>query len=174
MLHAMEPTPDLQPEDDPQTLAVTPSFHVLGFKVGGTHFGLRVEDVREVVALGNAGPSSGLELTVVPGVDLPFRGVLMLRRRSVPVLDLRAFFGLPSTHGSAFRPRILIVEHTPFIVGIQTDEISGIEAWAFDATDQKSNLPAPLQPFCEHAVDLQGHLCALLDVHTLLESIAIR
>lgn len=171
---AMNTTPEPQPDDDPQTLAVTPSFHVLGFEVGGTHFGLRVEDVREVVALGQSGPASGLELTAIPGVDLPFRGVVMLRRKTIPILDLRAFFELPSSSGSAFRPRVVVVEHGNFVVGIQCDGISGIDAWPYAAPDLTSDLPDPIRPYCELAIEHQGRLHVLLDVPTLLDSIAIR
>ncbi|MCA1822735.1 MAG: chemotaxis protein CheW [Frankia sp.] len=51
------------------------------FSIGGHDYATRVDQVREVVRLA--------ELVALPGMQAPFAGVLDLRGRSLPVIDVR-------------------------------------------------------------------------------------
>lgn len=156
------------------SMQAEPTFRVFGFRVGEMQLGIRVELVREVVALGSSGPASGLQLTQIPGVESPIRGVVMLRRQAVAIVDLAAFFDVRSDRPSDFRPRVLVVNHEGDAVGLLADEVLGIDAWP-DGTDDRLDAIAPiLRPYAQRARVEAGSATALLDVATLLETIAIR
>lgn len=60
---------------------------VLVFEVAGRRFGLPVPCVRELVR--------AVTVVAVPGLPAAVEGVIDLRGRVVPVLDLRGYLGLP-------------------------------------------------------------------------------
>ncbi len=60
---------------------------ILVFEVHGQQFGLRSEDVLEVLRAAT--------LTPMPNVPRAIEGLLNLRGRAVPVLNTRAMFGFP-------------------------------------------------------------------------------
>ena len=58
----------------------------LTFHLGGSHYGVPIREVREVVRL--------CPITVVPNMPPQVRGVINLRGAVLPVFDLRARFGM--------------------------------------------------------------------------------
>lgn len=58
----------------------------LGFRLGGETYGLEIGVVQEIVGM--------LPVTRVPGAPAHVRGVVNLRGRVVPVVDLRSLFGM--------------------------------------------------------------------------------
>jgi len=61
----------------------------LTFQLGREEFGIRVLKVREIMGI--------LEITAVPQTPPHVKGVVNLRGKVVPVIDLRLKFGLPAT-----------------------------------------------------------------------------
>src|SRR6516165_513989 len=59
----------------------------LTFQLGNEEFGIRVLKVREIMGI--------QEITTVPQTPVHIRGVINLRGKVVPVIDLRLKFGLP-------------------------------------------------------------------------------
>src|SRR5262249_28939229 len=60
----------------------------LTFQLGNEEFGIRVLKVREIMAI--------QEITAVPQTPAHIKGVINLRGKVVPVIDLRLKFGLPA------------------------------------------------------------------------------
>ena len=60
----------------------------LGFRLGGETFGLDIAVVQEICSLP--------PVTRIPGTSAHVRGVVNLRGRVVPVVDLRVLFGMES------------------------------------------------------------------------------
>lgn len=63
-----------------------PPGRYLTFHLGGSHYGVPIREVREVVRL--------CPITVVPNMPEHVRGVINLRGAVLPVFDLRARFGM--------------------------------------------------------------------------------
>jgi purine-binding chemotaxis protein CheW len=63
-------------------------FHVLVFEVGGRRFGLPAHDVQQLLR--------AAALTPLPRAPAIVKGIINLRGRAVPVLDVRGRFGLAS------------------------------------------------------------------------------
>jgi len=82
--------------------------------LSGEHYGFAVEDVLEV--LKEAG------LTPLPGTASFWLGLINLRGRLAPVLDLRAYLGLaPMPSGQP--GRIIIAEQAGLLAGLLVDDV---------------------------------------------------
>lgn len=86
------------------------------FQLGDEEYGLAVERVREVVKADR--------ITRVPGAPPYVRGVINLRGRVVPVIDLRQRLGLGAA--SVERARIMVVEDGQALVGMLVDRASEV------------------------------------------------
>ncbi|MDO9694985.1 MAG: chemotaxis protein CheW [Candidatus Latescibacteria bacterium] len=71
-----------------QDTAAVATRRCLGFRLGGETFGLDIAVVQEICGLP--------PVTRIPGTSAHIRGVVNLRGRVVPVVDLRVLFGMES------------------------------------------------------------------------------
>ena len=58
---------------------------IVGFRVGNETFGVPIQSVHEIVRM--------MEITNVPDVPIYIEGVINLRGKIIPVIDLRKRFG---------------------------------------------------------------------------------
>ena len=93
----------------------------LTFALSNEEFGIRVLKVREIMGL--------QEITAVPQTPAHVKGVINLRGRVVPVIDLRLKFGLPQAEYSQ-RTCIIVTqvqgESGPLMMGIVVDGVSEV------------------------------------------------
>jgi purine-binding chemotaxis protein CheW len=93
----------------------------LGFQLGEETYAIEILKVREIIGL--------LEITPVPKSASHFRGVVNLRGKIVPVLDMRDKFGMPQVE--ARRENCIITVEIagpqgPLLVGILVDAVSEV------------------------------------------------
>lgn len=105
--------------DDHQTSAATQTTDYaagkyLIFALGEEEYGLEVLAVREIVSL--------LPLTSVPRTPDYVKGVMNLRGKVIPVIDLRAKFGLPAA-ASDRQTAIVVVEIQDSLAGVLVDRV---------------------------------------------------
>jgi purine-binding chemotaxis protein CheW len=97
----------------------------LTFIIGKEEFGVSVLKVREIMGV--------QDITALPQTPLYLKGVINLRGKITPVIDLRLKFGLP---GIDYTPRtcIIVVQamgtSAPVLIGIVVDEVSEVLAIA--------------------------------------------
>lgn len=93
----------------------------LTFHLGSEEFGVRVLKVREIMGL--------QEITAVPQTPAHFRGVINLRGKVIPVVDLRLKFGLQSAEYGQ-RTCIIVTQVQgdagPILVGVIVDGVSEV------------------------------------------------
>lgn len=93
----------------------------LTFVLANEEYGLPVQRVREIVRM--------LQVTPVPHTPRHVIGVVNLRGRVVPVVDLRRRFGTPAAEGVE-RPCLVVVEvgarDARTLVGLVVDEVSEV------------------------------------------------
>jgi purine-binding chemotaxis protein CheW len=65
----------------------------LTFRLGGEEFGIRIRHVREIIGMQN--------ITAVPGTPAHLKGVINLRGKIIPVVDLRTRFRFPESSFTA-------------------------------------------------------------------------
>ena len=93
----------------------------LVFELGREEFGIRVLKVREIMGI--------QDITAVPQTPAHVKGVINLRGKVIPVVDLRLKFGLPEQEYTQ-RTCIIVVqvqgEAGPMLMGIVVDGVAEV------------------------------------------------
>lgn len=133
---------------------------VVGFRIGNETFGVRIGSVREIVRVP--------EITTVPSAPATVEGVINLRGKIIPVMDLRKRFGHVDIQPNK-KNRILVVELQNKLVGLIVNAASEV------LKIPPSEIEAPGSVFAEGESSyvtgvgkLKGRLIILLDVSKLL------
>jgi purine-binding chemotaxis protein CheW len=134
---------------------------VVGFRIGRETFGLPISIVREIVRVP--------EITSVPNAPDYIEGVINLRGRIIPVVDLRKRFGEPVNEPSK-KHRIVVVEIESRRIGLLVNSASEV------LKIPPSEIEAPNNVFQEGELDyitgvgkLRGRLVILLDLSRILQ-----
>ena len=134
---------------------------VVGFRIGNETFGVRIGSVREIVRVP--------EITAVPSAPETVEGVINLRGKIIPVMDLRKRFGQADIQPDK-KNRILVVELDNKLVGLIVNAASEVLKLA------PSEIEAPGSLFAEGESGyvtgvgkLKGRLIILLDIAKLLQ-----
>jgi purine-binding chemotaxis protein CheW len=134
---------------------------VVGFRIGRETFGLPISIVREIVRVP--------EITSVPNAPDYIEGVINLRGRIIPIVDLRKRFG-----DTSFEPnkknRIVVVELESRAIGLIVNSASEV------LRIRPSEIDEPHNVFKEGELNyitgigkLNGRLVILLDLNKVLE-----
>ncbi len=134
---------------------------VVGFRIGDETFGVRISAVREIVRVP--------EITTVPNAPDYIEGVINLRGKIIPVMDLRKRFGIKNVEPNK-KNRILVVELENKVLGLIVNSASEV------LKIPPSEIEMPSSMFQEGEVSyvtgvgkLQGRLVILLDIGKLLQ-----
>src|SRR5713226_7471908 len=90
---------------------------VVGFRIGNETYGVRIAAVREIVRVP--------EITSVPNAPDTIEGVINLRGKIIPVMDLRKRFGQADVQHDK-KNRILVVELDHKLVGLIVNAASEV------------------------------------------------
>src|SRR5438876_7749776 len=85
------------------------ALQVVGFRIGNETYGVRIASVREIVRVP--------EITAVPSAPELIEGVINLRGKIIPVMDLRKRFGQTQIQPDK-KNRILVVELENKLIGL--------------------------------------------------------
>jgi purine-binding chemotaxis protein CheW len=133
---------------------------VVGFRIGNETFGVRIASVREIVRVP--------EITAVPSAPETIEGVINLRGKIIPVMDLRKRFG-QSDIQSDKKNRILVVELDNKLVGLIVNAASEVLKIAPSEIEAPGNLFAEGESSYVTGVGkLKGRLIIILDITKLL------
>jgi len=139
---------------------------VVGFRIGRETFGLPISVVREIVRVP--------EITSVPNVPDYVEGVINLRGRIIPVLDLRKRFGEKSVQSDR-KNRIVVVEFENRGIGLLVHSASEV------LKVPPSEIEAPQNVFQDGessyisgVAKLKGRLVILLHLSRLLQAGELR
>jgi purine-binding chemotaxis protein CheW len=142
-------------------LSMEKDLQVVGFRIGNETFGVRIGSVREIVRVP--------EITAVPSAPDTVEGVINLRGKIIPVMDLRKRFGHVDIQPDK-KNRILVVELENKLVGLIVNAASEV------LKIPPSEIEPPGSVFAEGESSyvtgvgkLKGRLIILLDVSKLLQ-----
>ncbi len=134
---------------------------IVGFRIGGETYGVRISAVREIVRVP--------EITAVPNAPESIEGVINLRGKIIPVMDLRKRFGQSSVQADK-KNRILVVELQDRLLGLIVNSASEV------LKIPPSEIESPGTMFSEGESSyvtgvgkLAGRLIILLDIAKLLQ-----
>lgn len=139
---------------------------IVGFRIGRETFGLPIGIVREIVRVP--------EITSVPNAPEYIEGVINLRGRIIPVVDLRKRFGQEATTLNN-KSRIVVVELNGRSVGLIVNSASEVLRLP------PSEIEQPNTVFQEGELDyltgvgkIKGRLIILLDINRILQRAELR
>jgi purine-binding chemotaxis protein CheW len=133
---------------------------VVGFRIGNETFGVHIGSVREIVRVP--------EITAVPSAPETVEGVINLRGKIIPVMDLRKRFGQTEIQADK-KNRILVVELNNKLVGLIVNAASEVLKIAPSEIEAPGNLFAEGESgYVTGVGKLKGRLIILLDIAKLL------
>ena len=136
----------------------------LSFRLGKDEFAIQVLRVREIMGL--------QEVTVVPQTPAYLKGVMSLRGRAIPVIDLKLKLGMPETEPSARTSTVVVhveSEGGRLLMGIVVDTIA--EVLTLKSGEFENPVPTGyemLAPFLLGVAKIKGRAKFLLDINLVL------
>jgi len=91
--------------------------HLVTFQLGREEYGIEIASVQEIIR--------ATDITPVPGAPGHVRGVINLRGKIIPVVDLRKRFALPEIETSDAQ-RIIVIELGVKRIGMLVDSVSQV------------------------------------------------
>ena len=142
----------------------------LTFMVGKEEFGVAVLKVREIMGM--------QDVTSLPLTPSFLKGVLNLRGKVTPVIDLRLKFGLPGIDTTE-RTCIVVVqvqgESTTIVIGIVVDEVSEVLTMASGDIEDTPDFGADVATdYILGIARIKGKVKILLDIDRVLSSQDLR
>jgi len=136
----------------------------LVFHLGNEEFGIRVLKVREIMGV--------QDITVVPHTPAHVKGVINLRGKVIPVVDLRLKFGLPEIEYTQ-RTCIIVVqvpgEAGTVLMGIVVDGVAEVlNLVASDIEDTPDFGQGTATPYLLGMAKIKGNVKILLDIDQVM------
>jgi purine-binding chemotaxis protein CheW len=142
----------------------------LTFQLGREEFAIRVLKVREIMGI--------QDITAVPQTPAHVRGVINLRGKVVPVVDLRLKFGLPEIE---YTPRTCIIvvqvqlDESTLLMGLVVDGVSeALTLAAGDIEDTPEFGSGVSTPYLLGMAKSKGKVKILLDIDEVLNTQELR
>ena len=138
----------------------------LVFELGREEFGIRVLKVREIMGI--------QDITAVPQTPAHVKGVINLRGKVIPVVDLRLKFGLPEQEYTQ-RTCIIVVqvqgEAGPMLMGIVVDGVAEVlNLAAADIEDTTDFGDGTATPYLLGMAKVKDKVKILLEIDRVLTS----
>lgn len=139
---------------------------IVPLRVGGMWVAVPALAAVEIVS-----PRDPLPLPLAPA-HVP--GLVSLRGRAVPLLDLARFLQLDGAEQSGGFPRLVLVEQADMRVAVWADQVLGVIAAGELVVRDTSVACGLLQQFAIGELDAPFGIVTMLDVDALLEAARVR
>ncbi len=150
-------------QESPQettTSEATGTIQIVSFRLAEETFGVQITKVREIILM--------CDITRVPQTPHYVKGLINLRSTVIPVIDLRALFGLPEGEQTA-DSRIMVLQVGTKTVGIVVDGVDEVLRIAQDQIAPPPPTVASLgNEYLNGLVKLEEQLLILLDIDKIL------
>ncbi|MFA8342276.1 MAG: chemotaxis protein CheW [Rhodothermaceae bacterium] len=138
---------------------------LVSFKVGTEEFGVNILRVQEINRM--------MDITRVPDTPDFIEGIINLRGRIIPVVDLRTKLNLEKKERDQ-ATRIIVVEVTDTIMGFIVDEVSEVLRIPTDIIEAPPEIVAGIDSEYITAVGkLENRLLILLDLEKVLTDVGV-
>ena len=130
------------------------------FDLAGEVYGVNIETVREIIRMQT--------VTYVPDAPKFVEGVINLRGRVIPVVDLRKRFSLAASEATE-SSRVVVVDIGGEDIGVIVDAVTEVLRIAGDSIEATSNLVTTEDSYyLEGIVKVDDRLLILLDIERAL------
>ena len=149
-------------ETNMESLNNTAEAMLVTFMINGELFGIEVMKVREIIGMVNVTP-------IPDSVDY-LRGVINLRGRVVPVIDIRTRFRIEQAEYNQ-NTVILIVDINDKSIGLIVDSVSDVISISGDMVNTYSNFDSSIKSnLIKSIVNYNESLILILDINRILDS----
>lgn len=132
------------------------------FTIANEEFGLDILLVQEIIRV--------LPITKVPGAPEFVEGVINIRGKVIPIMDLRQRFGLAAKEHDS-HTRIIVVELQALMVGFVVDAVSEVLRLPSGTVEPAPPLVAGIDSeYIKGVGKLEDRLLILLDLDSLLDN----
>lgn len=132
------------------------------FSIGDEEFGVDILKVQEIIRT--------MEITKVPRAPAFVEGVINLRGKVIPIVDLRKRFGLAAREHDK-HTRIIVIEINNMIVGFVVDSVSEVLRIPASTVEPPPPVVAGLESeYISGVGKLEDRLLILLDLDRLLST----
>ena len=129
------------------------------FEVAKESFGVDINAVQEIIRM--------QQITDVPKAPMHVKGVINLRGRVIPVIDLRDRFGFPAAEETK-STRIVVVDVAGSTVGMIVDAVSEVLRIEHGQIQPPSSLIESYEKYLKGIGRLEERLILLLDLEMLI------
>ena len=135
---------------------------VVGFRLGGEEFGINILSVREINKL--------VPITKVPNAPDFVEGVINLRGKVIPIVNLRKRFGFPEQElGKS--ARIIVVELDDQVIGFIVDGVTEVLRISSDMIEPPPDMVAGIDSeYITGIAKLEDRLLILIDLSKVLST----
>jgi purine-binding chemotaxis protein CheW len=129
------------------------------FRLAGEYYGVPIMQVREIILPGT--------ITRIPRSPVHVRGVINLRKKVIPVIDLRVVFGLEEIEIRE-TTRILILEIADHLVGVLVDAVSEVLRLPHEAIGPPPPFAGRSAKFLTGLAEVAGKLLMVIDMGSII------
>jgi purine-binding chemotaxis protein CheW len=135
-------------------------FQLVSFTIGQEEFGLDIQRIQEINRM--------VEITRVPNSPEFVVGVINLRGKVIPIIDLRKRFGFPPKDSDK-NTRIIVVELDNMVVGFVVDAVREVIRIPKNITEPPPAIIAGIgSEYITSVAKMDNRLLILLDLERLL------
>ncbi len=136
----------------------------LTFYLAGEEYGVEILRVQEIISM--------MPVTRVPRTPPYIRGVINLRGKVIPIMDLREKFGMPPA--SEPEQVMIVVQVDGVHIGVVADKVSEVASIAAEDIDPTPDFGAGFQTeFLLGLGKSNGRLRLLLDIERVLSTVDV-
>lgn len=149
-------------EQDTTNTVTEELLQLVSFKIGDAEFGVDILKVQEINKM--------MELTIVPNTPSFIEGVVNLRGRIIPVINLRSRLGLEIKEYDS-ETRIIVVELDDKTIGFIVDQVEEVLRIPKDITEPPPEVVSGVNSEYITAIGkLEDRLLILLDLSKILSN----
>lgn len=134
-------------------------FQVVSFDIGTEEYAVDILEVQEIIRM--------VEITPVPKAPYYVEGVINLRGKVIPIVDLRLRFGLSAAERTK-ETRIVVVDISRVILGLVVDSVSEVLRIPSSLIEPPPSGKQGGAEFHKGVGRVDGRLLILLDLNRLL------
>jgi len=136
------------------------TIQVVSFKLGSEEYGVDIAQVQEINRM--------VAVTHVPRAPQFMEGVINLRGQLIPIIDLRARFGMPRAEHSK-NTRIVVTEIAGKRVGMVVDSVSEVLRLALDQVEDAPEMLTGVETeYIRGVGKIEDRLIILLDLARII------
>ena len=132
----------------------------LTFEIDKKIYGIDISYVTEIVGVPH--------ITIIPGIPYYIKGVINVRSKVIPILDVRARFDLPEKEHDD-KTSVIIINYLDIQVGIIVDQVAEVLSVM---AENKADIPAlervTNNKFIEYILETNDSIKMILDVKKLI------